>query len=109
MGGSLGARLLAGLAVRLLDRLGGEVGGLGGELGGDLVGDLLALQLSGDLAQALADFAQAHVHLAGSRSRATAPRMPLMNFGASAPQYSFASSTASLIATSAGVSVNSIS
>src|SRR3954447_18251555 len=106
---SLARRLLARLAVGLLDRLGREVGGLGGELGGALVADLLALQLRGDLAQALADLPQAHVHAAAPRFRTMAPRMPLTNFGASAPQYSFASSTASLIATSAGVSPNSIS
>src|SRR5690348_9619723 len=106
---SLGRRLLARLAIRLLDRLRGEVGGLGGELGGALVADLGALQLGGDLAQPLADFAQPDVHAAAPRSRTTAPRMPLTNFGASAPQYSLASWTASLIATSAGVSVNSIS
>src|SRR5215218_10606227 len=106
---SLARRLLAGLAVGLLDRLRGQVGGLGGELGGALVADLLALQLSRDLTQALADLPQAHVHAAAPRSRTTAPRMPLTNFGASAPQNSFASSTASLIATSAGVSPNSIS
>src|SRR3954464_219735 len=109
MADSLGRRLLARLAVGLLDRLGGEVGGLGGELGGAVVGDLVALELSGDLAQALADLAQADVHAAFSRSRTTAPRMPLTNPGASAPQYSLASSTASLIATSGGVSVYSIS
>src|SRR5215467_11182422 len=88
---SLGVRLLACLAVGLLDRLGGEVGGLGGELGGALVAHLLARQFGGDLAQALADLPQAHVHAAVSRSRTTAPRIPLTNPGASAPQYSFAS------------------
>src|SRR4051812_18754788 len=106
---SLGRRLLARLAVGLLDRLGREVRGLGGELGGTLVGDLLAGQFCGYLAQALADFPQTHVHAAAPRSRRMAPRMPLTKPGASAPQYSLASSTASLIATSAGVSMYSIS
>ena len=109
MGGSLGARLLAGLAVGLLDRLGGQVRCLGGELGRRLVGDVGALQLPGDLPQPGGDLTQPGAHLAGSRSRTTAPRMPLTNFGASAPQYSLAISTASSIATSAGVSMNSIS
>jgi len=105
---SLRVRLPASLAVGLLDRLGREIGGLRSELSGAVVGDLLALQLTRDLPQSLADFAQTDVH-AASRSRATAPRTPLTKRGASAPQYSFASSTASSIATSAGVSVNSIS
>src|SRR3954447_3342656 len=106
---SLGRGMLAGLAVGLPDRLRHEVGGLGGELGGALVAELLAPQLTGDPSQALADLPQPHVHAAAPRSRTIAPRMPLTNRGASAPQYSFASSTASSIATSAGVSVNSIS
>jgi len=106
---SLARCLLPRLAVGLLDRLGRKVGSLRRELGGGLVARLLGLQLRGDLAQALGDLPQARAHLAGSPLRATAPRMPLTNFGASAPQYSLAISTASLIATSAGVWVNSIS
>src|SRR3954464_11800766 len=96
-GRSLAARLLARLAVGLLDRLGGEVGSLGGELGSALVADLLALQFAREPAQALADFPQPPVH-AASLSRRTAPRMPLTKRGASAPQYSLASSIASSIA-----------
>lgn len=106
---SLARCLLPRLAIGLLDRLGGEVGGLGSELRGYLVAYLCALQLRGDLLQTGGYLAQAAAHLAGSRSRATAPRTPLTNLGASAPQYSLAISTASSIATSVGVSVNSIS
>src|SRR5260221_14516215 len=107
----------------------GQLGGLGGQLGGALVARSLPLQLGRDLAQPLGDLAQpAHwtspasrslgreesdrgapsLTFAGSRSRTTAPRFPLMNLGASAPPYSLAISTASSRAASYGPSPCSI-
>src|SRR4051812_19925112 len=105
----IGGGGFAGSAVGLLDRLLRQLARLGGERGGAPLLELLAaLELRGDRLQALGDLAQAG-HPVGSRSRTIAPSTPLMNLGASAPQYSLAISIASLIATSWGVSPSSIS
>src|ERR1700748_2907181 len=100
LGGGGGARLQVEVRAELGGQLGAALyrlcGGIGVQLAGAKLGRGL-LQLVDQRVQA--------THLAAPLfSRTTAPRMPLMKPGASAPHSSFAASMASSIATSAGTS-----